>query len=70
MSEESKLRELTSDELNNVAGGAGTPGEPNCHGQTVSALAKQFGGTSDAATALGFSSVSALQDTTKTFCAC
>jgi len=64
MSEESKLRELTSDELNYVAGGE------NCHGQTVSALAKQFGGTSDAATALGFSSVSALQDTTKTFCAC
>jgi len=62
MSEESKLRELTSDELNYVAGGE------NCHGQTVSALAQQFGGLADAARALGFSSVKALQDAVNAFC--
>ena len=47
---------------------AGTPGEPNCHGQTISALAQQFGGIEAAATALGFSSVQALQDAFALFC--
>jgi hypothetical protein len=33
---------------------AGTPGKANCHGKSVSALAKQFGGLNNAAAALGF----------------
>ena len=47
---------------------AGIPGEPSCHGQTLSALARQFGGTKLAASTLGFSSVAALQDSFKEFC--
>jgi hypothetical protein len=47
---------------------AGTPGRANCHGKTVSALAHQFRGISAAASALGFSSVAALQDGLKGFC--
>src|SRR5215470_6240715 len=41
---------------------AGTPGQANCHGQTVSAMATQFGGMHAAAQTLGYSSVAALQD--------
>jgi YVTN family beta-propeller protein len=40
---------------------AGTPGQANCHGQSVSALAKQYGGLNNAAAVLGYPSVSALQ---------
>ena len=47
---------------------AGTAGEPNCHGESVSALAKQFGGIAEAASTLGFSSAEALQDSFKEFC--
>lgn len=47
---------------------AGTPGEANCHGKTISALANQFGGIDAAASALGFSSVAALQDGFTLFC--
>jgi len=47
---------------------AGTPGEPDCHGKSVSALAEQFGGLPAAATARGFSSVPALQDAINVFC--
>jgi hypothetical protein len=47
---------------------AGIPGEPNCHGQTVAALAAQFGGIKHAASPLGFSSVDALQDSFREFC--
>jgi hypothetical protein len=47
---------------------AGTPGQANCHGKSVSALAKQFRGIHAAASALGFSSVAALQDGLKAFC--
>jgi hypothetical protein len=47
---------------------AGTPGKANCHGRTVSALAKQFGGIDAAASALGFSSVASLQDVLREFC--
>lgn len=46
----------------------GTPGEANCHGKTISALANQFGGIDAAASALGFSSVAALQDGFTLFC--
>jgi len=48
---------------------AGTPGEPNCHGETISALAHQFRGLHAAALAMGFSSVAELQDGFRTFCA-
>ena len=47
---------------------AGTPGAPNCRGQSVSALARQFGGLDAAASALGFPSVQALQDAIRAFC--
>jgi hypothetical protein len=48
--------------------GAGTPGEANCHGQTVSAVARQFGGVATAVSGLGFSSVRELQNALKIFC--
>jgi hypothetical protein len=47
---------------------AGTPGQANCHGQSVSAVARQFGGVAAAASALGFSSVKSLQDALRGFC--
>lgn len=48
---------------------AGTPGKATCHGQTVSALALQYGGLGDAAVALGYSSVGALQNAISVYCA-
>jgi hypothetical protein len=47
---------------------AGTPGKANCHGQSVSALAKQFGGLNNAAAELGYPSVDALQNAIMEFC--
>lgn len=47
---------------------AGTPGQANCHGQTVSAMAVQFGGIDASALTLGYSSTSALQDNIRVFC--
>jgi predicted outer membrane repeat protein len=47
---------------------AGQPGKPNCHGKSVSALAKEFGGLDAAASALGFPSVQALQNAIWAFC--
>jgi len=47
----------------------GAPGQPNCHGKSVSAVAHQFGGFAAAASALGFSSVADLQDALQAFCA-
>jgi uncharacterized repeat protein (TIGR03803 family) len=47
---------------------AGTPGKPNCFGQSVSALARQYGGLNNAAEALGYPSVRALQDAITEFC--
>ena len=47
---------------------AGTPGKANCFGQSVSALARTFGGFSRAAAALGFPSVGALQNAILAFC--
>ena len=52
-----------------IGGFAGTPGAANCVGQSTSALAQQYGGLADAATAFGFSGVPALQDSIKSFCA-
>jgi YVTN family beta-propeller protein len=48
---------------------AGTPGKPNCYGQSLAALAKQYGGLAGAAAALGYSSVRALQNAMVTYCA-
>jgi hypothetical protein len=47
---------------------AGTPGQANCHGESISALTHQFGGIDSAASALGFATVEALQDTFTLFC--
>jgi uncharacterized repeat protein (TIGR03803 family) len=47
---------------------AGTPGKANCHGKSVSALAQQYGGLNNAAAALRFGSVSALQNAIMAFC--
>ena len=47
---------------------AGTPGQPECHDVTISGLAEQFGGVPAAVSALGFSSVKALQNSFRAFC--
>jgi lipocalin len=47
---------------------AGTPGKANCHGKSVSTLARQFGGLNGAAAAVGYASVKALQDAIEEFC--
>jgi len=47
---------------------AGTPGQVDCHGQTVSAMAREFRGINDSATTLGYSSVAALHDGIRVFC--
>jgi YVTN family beta-propeller protein len=47
---------------------AGTPGNSNCFGESVSALARTFHGFSAAAAALGYRSVPALQDAIQAFC--
>src|SRR6185312_3369986 len=48
---------------------AGRPGQPNCVGQSVSGLARQYGGLNAAATVLGFADVGGLQNTIREFCA-
>jgi YVTN family beta-propeller protein len=47
---------------------AGMPGNANCFGQSVSGLARQFGGLNAAAATLGYSDVSVLQNDIATFC--
>jgi len=47
---------------------AGTPGKANCHGQTISALAHEFGGLQGASSAFGSSSVQAVQNAVVLFC--
>jgi hypothetical protein len=47
---------------------AGTPGQSNCHGRSISALAHQFGNIDAAASFLGFSTVGALQNGFALFC--
>jgi hypothetical protein len=47
---------------------AGTPEKANCQGRSVSALARQYGGLNNAAAALGFPSVQALQKAIMDFC--
>jgi len=52
----------------NTVPGAGKPGHANCHGQTASALAVQFGGIDASGSTLGYSSTDALQDGIRVFC--
>jgi hypothetical protein len=52
----------------NIVPGAGGAGQANCHGQTVSALAVQFGGIDASASAVGYSTTDALQDGIRVFC--
>jgi hypothetical protein len=47
---------------------AGAPGQENCHGQTVSAMAREFGGIDTSAFTLGYLNTSALQDGVRVFC--
>ena len=47
---------------------AGTPGRPNCRGESVSALAQEFGGLDAAASALAFRNVQALHEAIRGFC--
>jgi len=47
---------------------AGTPGMPNCHGRSISALNHQFGNIRAAVSALGLPSVRALQQAIDVFC--
>jgi YVTN family beta-propeller protein len=47
---------------------AGTPGDANCHGESISALAQTFGGLNAAAIALGFPTVLGLQTSVNTYC--
>ena len=47
---------------------AGTPGQPNCYGKSVSALSKKYGTLDAAAQALGYPSVQALRNAVESFC--
>jgi hypothetical protein len=47
---------------------AGTPGNANCHGKTITALTHEFGSIDAATSVLGFSSVQSLQDVFRQFC--
>jgi YVTN family beta-propeller protein len=47
---------------------AGTPGERNCHGKSIAALAETFGGLNGAAIALGFPTLHALRTAVNAFC--
>ena len=47
---------------------AETLGKANCYGQSFAALAEQYGGLINAAAALGFDSVKALQAAIQGFC--
>ena len=48
---------------------AGTPGAANCAGQSLSAAARRYGGTSAAARALGYGTVANMQVAIRAFCA-
>jgi hypothetical protein len=56
------------EDISLVQGFGGTPGAANCHGKSVSELAKTFGGMPDAASALGYASVADLQAGVDAFC--
>lgn len=59
---------MTFSLVGNTVPRAGTPGQANCHGQTVSAMAVQFRGIDGSASTLGYSSTAALQDGITQFC--
>lgn len=46
----------------------GIPGDPNCHGKTVSALTKLYGGMASAAVVLGYASEADLQAAITAYC--
>ena len=46
----------------------GVPGQPNCIGQSVSFLAREYGGIAKAAATLGYASVDALQSAVAAYC--
>jgi hypothetical protein len=46
----------------------GTPGKANCYGKRISGMVQRYGGLNGAAAALGFSSISELQDAAMAFC--
>jgi uncharacterized repeat protein (TIGR03803 family) len=48
---------------------AGTPGQANCRGQSISFLANTYGGMAAAATAFGYASVQDLQNAVTNYCA-
>lgn len=60
--------ELAGAEFSVSAVFAGLPGRPNCRGQSVFALVREYGGLSAAAGALGLPSVKALQEAIRAFC--
>jgi uncharacterized repeat protein (TIGR03803 family) len=47
---------------------AGTPGNADCRGKSVSALAQKYGGLNNAAAALGFANVATLQNAIMAYC--
>jgi len=47
---------------------AGTPGAPNCVGNSISALARSYGGIAHAAASLGYAGVADLQGAVKSYC--
>jgi hypothetical protein len=59
---------MTFSLIGNTVPEAGTPGQADCHGQTVSAIARQFGGIHASVSTLGYSSETALQDGIRVFC--
>jgi hypothetical protein len=48
---------------------AGTPGAADCHGVSVAALARQYGGLAATAAARNYPSVAALQSAIAAYCA-
>jgi hypothetical protein len=56
------------EDISLVHGFDGTPGAANCHGKSVSDLAKTYGGMPNAASALGYSGVADLQAAITAFC--
>jgi uncharacterized repeat protein (TIGR03803 family) len=46
----------------------GVPGQPNCYAQSLSFMAAKYGGLAHAATSLGYSSISALQNHVTAYC--
>jgi hypothetical protein len=59
---------MTFSLIGNTVPRAGTSGQANCDGQTVSAMAVQFEGIDASALTLGYSSTAALEDGIRVFC--